>query len=375
MAGLYIHIPFCTQRCVYCDFFSQTEMGFRQPFVSALIREMELRRDYLGGEALDTVYLGGGTPSLLSPAELEHLFIAIYRHFDTTQCKEVTLEANPDDLSPDYVQALRSLPVNRISIGVQSFDEADLLFLNRRHNRKQAIEAVASCRNEGFTNLSIDLIYGLPGQTTKKWAANLQEAVGLDLPHISAYHLTYEEGTALAGMRDKGLVAPVSEDSSLAFFATLMDTLTASGYQHYEISNFARSGYISRHNSAYWTGHKYLGLGPSAHSYNGVSREWNVSHLPSYLQGITGGEPVREVETADTAMRYNDYVITRLRTMWGIGYAEMAELFGERYLTHFHKEAEPFIRRGLLEVTNEGVRLSKEGIFLSDGVMRELLWV
>ena len=254
MAGLYIHIPFCSKRCLYCDFFSSTDLHFQKPFIDALIREMELRQNYLKQEPLETVYFGGGTPSLLPPETFNRLFDAIERLFGLGQCKEITLEANPDDLTPDYVAALRDLPFNRISMGIQSFQDKDLVFLNRRHTCRQAIQAVERCQANGLEEISIDLIYGLPGQTQAEWENNLEEALKLAVPHISAYHLTYEEGTALYKLLAAGKITPAGEEQSVSFFATLIDRLTASGYQHYEISNFALSGHHARHNSSYWKG-------------------------------------------------------------------------------------------------------------------------
>jgi oxygen-independent coproporphyrinogen-3 oxidase len=360
---------------LYCDFFSDTEPAYREPYLSALVREMELRREYTGGEPLETVYFGGGTPSLLPASGFERIFEAVRRYFGMEHCREITLEANPDDMNPAYVRSLRSLPFNRISLGVQSFDAGDLLFLNRRHTREQAVRAVELCRENGFSNLSIDLMYGLPGQTAATWAANLEEALRLDVPHISAYHIIYEEGTALYRLWKEGKVSPVDEEVSVSLFTALADKLAGAGYVHYEISNFARPGYFSLHNSSYWKGEKYLGLGPSAHSYNGVSREWNVSSLPLYLKGVSAGKPDTEGETPDLPARYNEYVITRLRTVWGMRYADVSRLFGDEYLSFLRRQAEPFFRQGLLEGTKGGIRISRQGILLSDSIMRELLRV
>ena len=282
MAGLYIHIPFCAKRCLYCDFFSNTDMKFNEPYIDAAIREMELRQEYIGGEPLDTIYFGGGTPSQLQQADFERIFEAADRLFGTSSCTEITLEANPDDMTPEYVASLRNLPFNRISMGVQSFKEKDLRFLNRRHNREQALRAVGLCKENGIQNISIDLIYGLPGQTLEEWQENLDDAIRLEIPHISAYHLIYEEGTALYKLMEAGKVTPIEEDLSVTLFSTLINRLTEAGYLHYEISNFGRPGYFSRHNSSYWTGTKYIGIGPSAHSYDGESRQWNISSLPRH---------------------------------------------------------------------------------------------
>lgn len=375
MAGLYIHVPFCAKRCLYCDFFSNTEMKYKEPYVTALIRELEIRKDYIGNEPLETIYFGGGTPSQLQATDFERIFDAIQRLFDTSGCKEVTLEANPDDMTLEYVANLRRFPFNRISMGVQSFKAEDLRFLNRRHDREQALRAVELCKEKGLSNISIDLIYGLPGQTLKEWESNLDTAIHLDIPHISAYHLIYEEGTALYKLKEAGKISPVEEEVSVSLFTSLIDRLTAAGYLHYEISNFARPGMISRHNSSYWTGKKYLGAGPSAHSYNEESRQWNVSSLLAYILGIGNGSPDIEVEKLDINTRYNDFIITGLRTIWGIHLTEIQRLFGNDKLIYCQKQAIPYLKQGLLIEKDETLTLSRNGIFISDSIMSDLLWV
>lgn len=375
MAGLYIHIPFCTKRCLYCDFFSNTDMKFKEPYVSAVIREMQLRQEYIGGEPLDTIYFGGGTPSQLQQADFERIFKAIDCLFNISSCKEITLEANPDDITPEYVASLRNLPFNRVSMGVQSFKEKDLHFLNRRHDREQALRAVGLCKENGIPNISIDLIYGLPGQTLEEWQENLNDAIHLEIPHISAYHLIYEEGTALYKLMEAGKVAPIEEELSVTLFSTLINRLAEAGYLHYEISNFARPGYFSQHNSSYWTGKKYIGIGPSAHSYDGESRQWNISSLPPYLEGIRTGIPNIEIEKLDINTKYNDFIITGLRTMWGIRTANIREQFGEEKQAYLERQAATYLHQGLLIYENDTLTLSKEGIFISDGIMSDLLWV
>ena len=375
MAGLYIHIPFCTKRCLYCDFFSNTEMKYKEPYLSTVIRELELRKDYLEGEPVETIYFGGGTPSQLQAADFSRIFEAIHRLFDVSPCAEITLEANPDDMTPGYVAGLQTLPFNRVSMGVQSFKEEDLRFLNRRHNREQALLAVDLCKKNGLENISVDLIYGLPGQTLEEWKQNLDTVIRLDIPHISAYHLIYEEGTALYKLKEAGKITPVDEDLSVALFTSLIDQLTANGYLHYEISNFARPGMLSRHNSSYWIGKKYLGIGPSAHSYNGQNRQWNISSLPGYLQAIDKGVPDIEIENLDINTRYNDFIITGLRTMWGIKFNEIQQQFGKDKLIYCQKQAAPYLKQGLLVEKNDTLTLSRNGIFISDSIMSDLLWV
>lgn len=375
MAGLYIHIPFCTKRCLYCDFFSNTEMKYKEPYLSAVIRELELRKDYLEGESVETIYFGGGTPSQLQAADFSRIFEAIHRLFDVSPCAEITLEANPDDMTPGYVAGLQTLPFNRVSMGVQSFKEENLRFLNRRHNREQALLAVDLCKKNGLENISVDLIYGLPGQTLEEWKQNLDTVIRLDIPHISAYHLIYEEGTALYKLKEAGKIIPVDEDLSVALFTSLIDQLTANGYLHYEISNFARPGMLSRHNSSYWIGKKYLGIGPSAHSYNGQNRQWNISSLPGYLQAIDKGVPDIEIEYLDINTRYNDFIITGLRTMWGIKFNEIQQQFGKDKLIYCQKQAAPYLKQGLLIEKDDTLTLSRNGIFISDSIMSDLLWV
>ena len=375
MAGIYIHIPFCAKRCLYCDFFSSTDMQFKTPYIQAIIREMELRKDYIDNEPIETIYFGGGTPSQLGEKDFEKIFDAINRIFDTSQCQEITLEANPDDMTPEYVASLQKLPFNRISMGVQSFQEKDLRFLNRRHNREQAIRAVALCKEHGISNINIDLIYGLPGQTLDEWSLNLEEAILLDVPHISAYHLIYEERTALYKLLKEGGITPVDEELSVSLFSTLINRLTKAGYFHYEISNFARPGYISQHNSSYWLGKKYIGIGAAAHSYNGSNRLWSVSSLPLYLKGIVTETPAVEIEELDENTQYNDFIITRLRTMWGIQLQKIKELFGEEKWNYLKQQAEPYLQQNLLNLQNETLKLSKKGIFISDGIMSDLLWI
>ena len=375
MFSLYIHVPFCATRCVYCDFFSNTDTRYKEPYLRAIEKEMELRGEYIDDDTLETIYLGGGTPSRLSGNDLERIFNAISRRFSIAEGAEITLEANPDDIRPDYLSALRDLPINRISMGIQSFRPEDLRLLNRRHDREQAIRAVELCQAHGFTNLSIDLIYGLPGQTPEAWEENLRQAIRLGTPHLSAYHLTYEEGTALYKRLQAGQVEPVDEEVSVTLFHILTERMAEAGFQHYEISNFARPGFHARHNSAYWTGKPYLGLGPSAHSYNRTSREWNVASLPLYLRGIESGQPATERETLDLSTRYNDFIITGLRTMWGISLDKLRAEFGEALLAYCQKQALPYIQRGLLRQENDRLALSQAGILLSDGIMSELMYI
>lgn len=375
MAGLYIHIPFCKRRCIYCDFFSTTCNEKKADYVHALCQELELRKDYLEGKEVETIYLGGGTPSQLSFEELESIFSAIYHIYKVKEDAEITLEANPDDLTPEYICQLRQLPVNRLSMGIQTFHEDTLKLLNRRHTAQQAIEAYHRCREAGFQNISIDLMYGLPGETPEQWEEDLQQAIDLHPEHISAYHLIYEEGTALWKLREQHQVEEADENLSLHFFSTLIDALTEAGYEHYEISNFCLPGFHSRHNSSYWTGKKYLGCGPSAHSYNGTSRQWNIASLDQYMENIRNGKPCFEVEELDTYTRYNDFIITRIRTHWGLPLSQLQAEFSETLYRYCLRMARPHIEQGTMEIQDNTLRLTRQGIFISDGIMSDLLWV
>lgn len=375
MAGIYIHIPFCKTRCAYCDFYSTTSDELKQRYVRALCRELELRRNYLQGAPIRTVYIGGGTPSQLKEDELDVLFHTLEAVYGLQSAEEITIEANPDDLTDRYVDRLRRFPINRISIGIQTFDDPTLKLLNRRHTARQAIEAVERCRQAGFHNLSIDLIYGLPDETDRQWENDLTQALALQPEHISAYHLTYEEGTPLFKMLQSHRIHEVDEDSSLRFFTTLMDTLAAAGYEHYEISNFCKPGMQSKHNSAYWQGIAYLGCGPSAHSYNTYSREWNEPSLKDYIHALEQGKRLFQSELLDNKTRYNEYVMTTLRTQRGASADEIDAQFGKELQQYFLTNITPYLTAGKLQRVNDRVRLTREGLFVSDGIISDLMFV
>lgn len=375
MAGIYLHIPFCKRRCIYCDFYSTTQGEKREAYIHALCLELEQRKDYLQDEPIETIYLGGGTPSQLDETAFQQIFKTIYQYYPVTESPEITLEANPDDLTPEYINMLRTLPFNRLSMGIQTFNETMLERLHRRHTARQAIEAFENCRKAGFQNISIDLMYGLPGETTETWEKDLSQAVYLHPEHISAYHLIYEEGTALWKLREEHRVKEVDEDVSVDFFSRLIHRLKENGYQHYEISNFCLPDKYSRHNSSYWTGKKYLGCGPSAHSYNGTSRQWNIVSLDDYIKGITEESSVSEIEELDLYTRYNDFVITTIRTCWGMPLDRLKENFGEALYRYCLRMAAPHLQQGTLEITEDTLKLTEQGIFISDGIMSDMLWV
>ena len=373
MAGIYIHIPFCKTRCAYCDFYSTTHEELKQQYVDAVCKELVQRKDYLKGETIDTIYIGGGTPSQLDINQLNALFATIETHFPLNKYPEITIEVNPDDVSDSYAEGLKQTPVNRVSMGIQTFNDDVLRSLFRRHTEQIARMATTRLREKGFQNISIDLMYGLPGETIEQWENDLQQAIALNVEHISAYHLTYEEGTPLHRRLQKGEVSEVSEELSLTFFNMLIDTLTKAGYQHYEISNFCKPNMHSRHNSSYWQGIAYLGCGAAAHSFDGTSRQWNIADIRAYIKGIESNEPCFDIETLDTPTRYNEYIMTGLRTSHGICFNEVAQRFGQSLAASCKKSATPHLESGKLIMENHRIKLSREGIFVSDAIICDLM--
>ena len=375
MAGIYLHIPFCKRRCIYCDFYSTTMDGRKDEYISALCHELSMRQHYLEDERIKTIYWGGGTPSQLEERHFRTVFDTLARHYELQPDAEITLEANPDDLTPAYIHMLRRLPFNRISIGIQTFDDETLRLLHRRHTAAQAIDAVRRCQDAGFENISIDLMYGLPKESLQSWEHDLCQAISLHVQHLSAYHLIYEEGTELWRLRRQHRVEEVDEDSSLAFFNLLMDKMKQAGFEHYEISNFALPGRYSRHNSSYWDGTKYMGCGAAAHSFNGVSRQWNIASLELYIKGIREGTIPAEIEQLDVHTRYNDRIITAIRTSKGLLLPALEKEFGKELHDFCLRNARPYLSQGKLTIENDWLRLTRAGIFISDGIMSDLLWV
>ncbi len=374
MAGIYIHIPFCKTRCVYCDFYKETDESEIGTFVKTLCTEAIQRKSEVP-EPVKTIYFGGGTPSRLSKQHFEEIFETLFSRFSIEDDAEITLEANPDDLSEDYIQLLHKLPFNRISIGIQSFNDDELRFLSRRHSSRQAVEAVKLCQQAGFDNISIDLMYGLPRQTPGIWKENLQQACELNVQHISAYHLIYEKQTKLYSLLQKGRVRPVTDETSTEMFSTLIDTLAQNSFEHYEISNFAKNGLYSKHNTSYWKNEKYMGLGPSAHSYDGENRRWNMASLEKYTAAIQSGKLLQESEKLTFAQKYNEFILTGLRTVWGVDLDLLEERFGQELSGYCLQNARKFIREGLLAIKDNSLILTREGIFISDGIMSELMRV
>lgn len=375
MAGIYIHVPFCKTRCIYCDFYTRTDMSPKHNYVSAVCREMELRKHYISNEIVKTIYFGGGTPSQLSYGDFQRIFDTIRANFTVASDAEITMEANPDDLDTKYLETLRRLAFNRLSIGIQSFDDNELKFLKRRHSAERAIDVVSLCKSSGYNNISIDLMYGLPNQTMDIWQRNLEQAINLDVQHISSYHLIYEQGTRLYRLFKLGDVKPVDEDLSVQMFSAMIDSLSAAGFQHYEISNFARNGLYSKHNSSYWLGEKYLGLGPAAHSFDGHNRAWNIPSISKYVEAIGQANPAIETECLDKNTSYNDFILTGMRTMWGVDLVVMESRFGTSMKDYCMKNVQKYINQGFVTNNDNVLKLTREGIFISDGIMSDLMWV
>jgi oxygen-independent coproporphyrinogen III oxidase len=378
MPGIYLHIPFCKQACHYCNFHFSTSLRQKGAMVEAIVRELDIQKDYLQGAPLSSIYFGGGTPSLLDATELEQIFSKIYQLHNVQADAEITLEANPDDLSLEKLQALRNSPVNRLSIGIQSFAEEDLRFMNRAHNAQEARACIENALGLGFDNLTLDLIYGAPTTSHEQWAKNLETLFQYPIPHLSAYCLTVEPKTALDHFVRQGKAAPVDEEHANAQFLYLMEATQAQGYEHYEISNFAKPGHYARHNSSYWLGEPYLGIGPSAHSFNGQSRQWNVANNAKYLKILTEDDITKlsdtglfELEELSPATRYNEYVMTGLRTIWGCDLQKIAPAFQ----AYFLENVQPFIDKGQVLAQNHQYRLSNSGKFMADYVAAQLFFI
>lgn len=376
MAGIYIHVPFCKTRCIYCDFYTRTDMSSKQNYIVALGQEMVLRKEYLQKEKIETIYFGGGTPSQLSFNDFAYLFRILRETFEIEENAEITMEANPDDLTNEYIETvLQKLPFNRLSIGIQSFDNKELKFLKRRHSAEAAMNVVRLCQSSGYNNISIDLMYGLPGQTMDIWKRNLSIAISLDVQHISSYHLIYEQGTRLYRLFKSGDIKAVDEDLSVDMFSLMIESLSAAGFEQYEISNFAKDSLYSKHNSSYWLGEKYLGLGPAAHSYDGTNRAWNIASTSKYIQGISEGMPYIDTEILDTNTRYNDFILTGMRTKWGVNLIELEKSYGSEFKDYALKNVKQYIDQGFVTQKANILSLTQKGIFISDGIMSDMMWV
>lgn len=371
MAGIYIHIPFCKHKCNYCNFYSLASTRYMDQIPDALISEISQRKDYLT-ESIETIYFGGGTPSLLGSSDIEKILNAVFSQFRVQPDAEITLEANPDDLTTEKLLSLKKAGINRLSIGIQSFRQEDLKFLSRSHSPEQVIQCINDARQAGFTNLSIDLIYGIPTLTDEGWISNLSKAFSFGISHISAYSLTVEEKTPLEVMIRKGTMKAVDESLSLSHYQILCRMMQQHGYEHYEISNFCIPGEWSRHNTAYWQGKSYLGIGPSAHSYNGSSRSWNVSNILRYIDSVTTGEVESEWEILSPVTQFNEYIMTSLRTMWGCDLDQVRLRFGAGTADSLLHNAKNYIDSGQMTCHEGKLLLTSEGRLFTDGISAAL---
>ncbi|NQV77638.1 MAG: radical SAM family heme chaperone HemW [Lutibacter sp.] len=376
MAGIYIHIPFCKQACYYCDFHFSTSLKRKEDMISAISNELLLRKEEIGTEKIETIYFGGGTPSILTIDELRFLIATIYENYNVSENPEITLEANPDDLSTQKIKELAKSPINRLSIGIQSFFDEDLKFMNRAHTAKESKKCLVEA-TKYFDNITIDLIYGVPNMSVEKWLANLQQAFEFEISHISSYALTVEEKTVLHSFIKNGKVPPIDEDLALQHFNILVEEMEKQGFIHYEISNFGKAGYFSKHNISYWKGKKYLGIGPSAHSFKGEERSWNISNNTKYMKDLLENKLPSETEILTTNNKFNESIMTGLRTIWGVSFEKVEKEFGACFLELLKKNSQPFIEIGLLEIQlnsfSSGILITtKKGKFLADGIASDL---
>ena len=396
MSGIYIHIPFCKQACHYCDFHFSTSMKKKDEMVMALTKEIRMRKSEFKDEIIETIYLGGGTPSVLTTTEIQFLIDAVYENYSVSENPEITLEANPDDLSKERIMELSNSPINRLSIGVQSFFEDDLAMMNRAHNSVEARKCLKEA-TKYFDNISLDLIYGIPdpsqnGEQAKqmsneKWKQNIETALSFGVPHISSYALTVEPKTALNKLIQTGKIDKPNDDLAQEHFTILVETLEANGFIHYELSNFGKENYFSKNNSAYWLGKKYIGIGPSAHSYDGISRSWNISNNTIYLKSLEENKLPNETEILSKTDRYNEYIMTGLRTIWGVSLDRILAEFGSEYLDYLYIQAEKHIKSNVIEIVTSSdfafgrnriekiLRTTKKGKFLTDGIASDLFFI
>lgn len=371
MPGIYIHIPFCKQACHYCDFHFSTSLKKKDEMVSALAKEISMRKREFENETVETIYFGGGTPSILSITDLNLIIETIFDHYQVVQNPEITVEANPDDLSETRIIELSESKVNRLSIGIQSFFEDDLKMMNRAHNASEALQSL-EIATKYFNNISIDLIYGIPEMSNEKWLQNIEKALSFNIPHISSYALTVEPKTALDVFIKKGIISEPNDDVAQNHFLILLETLENAGFEHYETSNFAKQGHYSKNNSSYWQGKKYIGIGPSSHSFDGQKRSWNIRNNAIYIRQISENFLPSESELLTKTDQYNEYVMTGLRTIWGVSLEKINRDFGKMYLEYFLKQAQPYLEDHLLFEDEQIIRTTKKGKFLSDGIASDL---
>ncbi len=372
MSGIYIHIPFCRQACHYCDFHFSTTLKHKDVMTEAILREIELRKNYLNNEPINTLYFGGGSPSLMEVKELESIIQKVNQYFETSSSIEVTLEANPDDLNKNYLKSIQNIGINRLSIGVQSFIDRDLAWMNRIHSASDALDSIKRAQDIGLENISIDLIYGTPGLKDEEWKHNIHMAFDLGIQHISSYALTVESNTALGSWVKKGSVKPMDEEQAANQFEILMDEMASENFIHYEISNFCKEGFESKHNSSYWSGEKYLGIGPSAHSFNKTSRQWNIANNHQYMDNILSGKMSYDEEILSLENRINEYIMISIRTLKGISVKYFETEFGSEMLNLLRKNAENFIQNDTLIEANGFIFCTKKGKLLADKISSEL---
>jgi oxygen-independent coproporphyrinogen-3 oxidase len=374
MSGIYIHIPFCKQACYYCDFHFSTSLMKKEEMIQALCQEIVLRKSEFESDIVETIYFGGGTPSLLSIEEINTILQTIHQHYKLISNPEITLEANPDDLSSSKIIDLAKSPINRLSIGIQSFFEEDLQLMNRAHNADEAKKCL-EIATQYFDNITIDLIYGIPGMSTTKWLQNIETALAFNIPHISSYALTVESKTALKKLIETGKIKEPKDEITQEHFSVLVKKLEENGFIHYELSNFGKENYFSKNNSAYWLGKKYLGIGPSAHSYDGIYRSWNIANNSIYIKKIQENLLPNEIEKLSMSDRYNEYIMTGLRTIWGVSLIKIEKDFGQDILKYLHKQAQKFLNDGLLVLDNNILKTTLKGKFLTDGIASDLFWI
>lgn len=374
MSGIYIHIPFCKQACHYCDFHFSTSLKKKDEMILALAKEIALRKNEAENEVIETIYFGGGTPSRLQIADLRLLIAEVYKNYNVTNNPEITLEANPDDLSESYLIELSKIGINRLSIGIQSFFEDDLQMMNRAHNSIEASKCL-EIATKYFDNISLDLIYGIPGMSNEKWKSNIEKALSFNIPHISSYALTVEPKTALDTFIKKGIINEPNDEVAQEHFYILVETLEKNGFIHYELSNFGKENYFSKNNSSYWLGKKYIGIGPSAHSYNGISRSWNMANNTLYIKSIQESKLPLASEILSKEDKYNEYIMTGLRTIWGVSLERIKSEFGQELLDYLNQQSQRFINDGLLEVENHTLKTTQKGKFLCDGIASDLFLV
>lgn len=373
MAGLYLHIPFCRQACYYCDFHFSTDLSQRVDLVNAMVHELIAQKEYLKGETIKTIYLGGGTPSLLAKKEIDSLLSAVITHFPVAHEVEITLEANPDDLSKEKLKELKASGINRLSVGIQSFDDRLLKFLNRAHHASAARQCLHDVREAGFSNISLDLMYAIPDLSDKLWNETIQEALRFSPEHISTYALTLEERTVFGNWRKKGKLKMVEEETEARQFEMLMEVLTPAGYEQYEISNFSKPGFISQHNSSYWKQFHYLGIGPSAHSFDGVSRQFNILNNALYIRSIRQGTPSFEREVLSRENKINEYILTMLRTVWGCDLRFLKRELNDDLMMRSGEYIHQITQQGLVYIEGETLKLTRKGNLLADKIAEDLM--